>query len=172
MRVLTLIVVLFPLVTAVQNIVTAPTKPPVFIMSDSKPSIVEHKSPNDELLRLRFDHIKEVWMRDNPFFLHVLAKEGIHHWYGFQRFAGNLDVVNSVKNRNGVDEAMETYNTTGRLTEEWTRIFRHILSYVNELQIDQGTLNYGLVDITDYNRHDFCTYCDGDPPFQTYSNEA
>ena len=88
-------------------------------------------------------------MRQNPFFLHVLVKEGIHHWYGFQRFAGNLDVVNSVKNRSGVDEAMETYNTTGQLTEEWTRIFRHILSYVNELQMDQGTLNYGLVDITE-----------------------
>ena len=46
----------------------------------------------------------------------------------------------------------------------------HSVSYVNELQIMHGTLNDGLVDIREHGFTAFCLYCDGNPPFQAFTN--
>ena len=168
MKVLLLIAVIFPFILADQNLAAAQL-PFVFIMSDAD-SVKKPKSPHDELLKERFDHIKKEWMQDHPNFLRVLVKENIKQWYDFQRFLENLDVVNSVKNRKEGDESTEK-DPEHDNSLYWLRRCRYALSYVNELQIEEGIIRKSLVDITCYDYEDFCTYCDRNPPFQAYSNK-
>ena len=109
-------------------------------MVNTRVSIVEPVSPNDELFRNRFNHIKAVWMQNDPYFLRVLVKEGITTWSGFASFVKNLDEINSVKNRNQVDEEdSEDGEENGELTQYWLDRSKYALSYVNELQIERGT---------------------------------
>jgi len=125
----------------------------------------------DELLKSRMDHVFNVWLQQqrHPYVQSVLVKENIKTWYDFQQFLNNPDEINSVKNRKGRKEDDEEYD--GKLSYFWWKRFKHALSYVNELQIEQGTLNDGLVDIRGVCFEDFFWYCYGDPPFQAYSND-
>ncbi len=45
----------------------------------------------------------------------------------------------------------------------WWKRFKHALSYVNELQIEKGPLNDGLVDIRGVDYNAFDTFCDANP---------
>ncbi len=124
------------------------------------------RTPNDELLRKRLDHVSEVWMDNEPFFLNVLVKEGITTWYDYVRFVVNLDEINAMKNRNrpGSEDEDDIDEYNGYLPPAWKRLIQYSLSYVNEMQIEKGVLNDGLCDITGITFFDFHNYCDGNPP--------
>jgi hypothetical protein len=166
MRVLPLFAVLFPIILADQNL-AAVQPSSVFIMADADP-FEDPKSPNNEFLKERLDHIKKEWMHVHPGFLHVLVTKSIKNWYDFSDFTSNLDVVNSVKNRNGLANEFAEEEYDGKLCYFW---WKRALSYVNELQIEKGTLNDGLVDIRGVDYDTFLRYCYSDPPFQEYSND-
>jgi len=82
-------------------------------------------------------------------------------WYDFQQFLNNPDEINSVKNRKGREVFEEEYD--GKLSYFWWKRFKHALSYVNELQIEKGPLNDGLVDIRGVDYNAFDTFCDANP---------
>mmetsp|Transcript_28495 Transcript_28495/g.42812 ORF Transcript_28495/g.42812 Transcript_28495/m.42812 type:complete len:162 (-) Transcript_28495:194-679(-) len=102
----------------------------------------------DELLKSRMDHVFNVWMQQqqHPYVQSVLVKENIKTWYDFQQFLNNPDEINAVKNRKGLEVFEEEYD--GKLSYFWWKRFKHALSYVNELQIEKGPLNDGLVENT------------------------
>ena len=130
------------------------------------------KVSNNELLKSRLDHVFNVWLRGHPYVQSVRVKAGITKWSDFQSFLENLDEVNSVKNRRGLTRelAEEDYDME-KLSHFWWKRFKHALSYVNELQIEKGTLNNGLVDIRGVDHDQFIHYCYTDPPFQAFSND-
>jgi len=125
----------------------------------------------DELLKSRMDHVFNVWMQQqqHPYVQSVFVKENIKTWYDFQQFLNNPDEINAVKNRKGLEVFEEEYD--GKLSYFWWKRFKHALSYVNELQIEKGPLNDGLVDIRGVDYNAFATFCDANPIFQAYSND-
>ena len=130
------------------------------------------KVSNNELLKSRLDHVFNVWLRGHPYVQSVRVKAGITKWSDFQSFLENLDEVNAGKNRRGLTRelAEEDYDME-KLSHFWWKRFKHALSYVNELQIEKGTLNNGLVDIRGVDHDQFIHYCYTDPPFQAFSND-
>eukprot|EP00573_Skeletonema_grethae_P010507 CAMPEP_0201701470 /NCGR_PEP_ID=MMETSP0578-20130828/32752_1 /ASSEMBLY_ACC=CAM_ASM_000663 /TAXON_ID=267565 /ORGANISM="Skeletonema grethea, Strain CCMP 1804" /LENGTH=297 /DNA_ID=CAMNT_0048188793 /DNA_START=138 /DNA_END=1027 /DNA_ORIENTATION=+ len=131
-------------------------------------------SPNKEVLQTRFTHLTNEWFQRDPYILSVFVKEGIKSWYDYVSFVVNLDEINSVKNRNDSyqdDDDGEYSGDPSAIGFYWRNIMLHSVSYVNELQIMHGPLNDGLVDIRDHGFTEFCLYCDGNPPFQAFTND-
>ena len=84
-------------------------------------------SPTKEILRKSFIHLQNERFQRNHYILEVFLKEGISNccWYDYAAFDVNMDVINSVKNRNNLQE------DDGR--EYGGCMMLHSLSYVNEL---------------------------------------
>eukprot|EP00984_Skeletonema_dohrnii_P001199 scaffold374_cov94-Skeletonema_dohrnii-CCMP3373.AAC.2 len=101
-----------------QNLATVKSTP-IFTMVNTRVSIGKPVSPNDELFNNRLNHIKSVWMQNDPYFLRVLLKEGITTWSGFASFAKNPDEINSVKNRNQINEEDDDGEEDEELTQYW-----------------------------------------------------
>ena len=131
-------------------------------------------SANDELLRRRLDHVSKEWFDNEHFFLSILVKEGIKTWYDYVDFVVNLDEINAMKNRNrsGSSDEDDIDEYDGYIPPTWRRLMLYSLSYVNELQIEKGVSNNGLVDITGVTIREFDNYIDGCPPIiKVFTND-
>eukprot|EP00984_Skeletonema_dohrnii_P023999 scaffold13110_cov85-Skeletonema_dohrnii-CCMP3373.AAC.1 len=109
-----------------QNLATVQSTP-IFTMVNTRVSIGEPVSPNDELFKNRLNHIKAVWMQNDPYFLRVLVKEGITTWSGFASLAKNPDEINSVKNRKHKHSTAEYLNGESELHEGTHHLFPILL---------------------------------------------
>ncbi len=157
----------------VQNLVTVTSSSSPVLPTVELSATMPSNSPNKEILQKRFNHLTNEWFERNAYILSVLVKEGINNWYDYVEFVVNLDEINSVKNRNDSlqdDDDGEYGGDASAISYYWKKRMIHSLSYVNELQIEHGPLKDGLVDIQGHGYVDFCNYCDGNPPFQSFSN--
>ena len=100
MRALITNVVLLLLLLTVQNLVAVSSSSSPVLPVVELDTTMSSYSPNKEILRKRFIHLKNEWFQRHTYILSVFLSEGIKSWYDYVAFIENLDEINSVKNRN------------------------------------------------------------------------
>ena len=122
------------------------------------------RGPKDPFAN-RLKHILAVWMKGNGFVHEYLREKQITTYVDFIRVIEDLNLVNSLKTREGqADERVILESTAERL--------RGCLSFINHIQMDWGPINQdGPADITKYGADMFEGYYSMNIPFEAYDNQ-
>src|SRR6056300_512036 len=143
------------------------------------------KSANDDLLDKRLEHVRKYWLQEqhNQLIADAFKQEDITTWSDFQSFALDLHVINTkVRNQggeinnegeedNGGDDDGGGKDNYAYISQEWRDHIVHALSFVNELQLRQGCIADGYVDVRAWSYFEFCNFVSSEPDFVRYSNE-
>jgi hypothetical protein len=136
-------------------------------LSASAPLIImppkTRKTTGVDMPEARFNHIKEVWMRNFGFLDCALTQANITEYMDLVRLLEDPDAINALTTTEDDGRVMNiNINMSERL--------RSCLSLVNDLQLAHGPITTsGLVDITRTSVTSFDNYCMGRPPFVDYS---
>ncbi len=143
MRVLLLIVVLWSIILAEQNLVAVSLPSPIVITAERTP-IVEPMTTTDELLNNRRKFIPVEQMSYDALSPDVPKKEANPYWRDFTRCVDNLHVVNSVKNRKRHIHSTTEYLNGGFALHEGTH---HLLPILLRIMVGFNNNNNTNTDV-------------------------
>eukprot|EP00984_Skeletonema_dohrnii_P006507 scaffold2339_cov74-Skeletonema_dohrnii-CCMP3373.AAC.1 len=123
------------------------------------------KTRSSDLFTQRYNHFINVWLEGDSFVKDAMAAMNITNYMDMVRLIEDENLVNSIKNR-------KSDGTEEDISAEKAAKFRCCLSFANHLQMREGPITDGLVDITEASVDDFTNFYIMNIPFVTYDDAA